>query len=345
MIFYICLIFWQVFLHVSSFTSGRYLLVQLADNEYTPNKGSRYQDRSEFDIGHEFGDNELADSEQGSDEEMKGRILPLIAGAVIGGLGSAILPKILGMGDQAQQAPAMPNNQPPAITDVQNTDNGGMGCFHGSGLLTLENGMRRKISDVVVGDSVLAMNESGGLMFSPIILQLHSSPEETAKFSIIQTESGRSIALTPQHLIYRKQKADNMVSSNLTTSFHIIPAEQLKIGDFVLVRDGYSGVDEEKVLSTRTSKRIGVFSPLTLLGNIVVDNIVASCYSHFDSHQLQHLSFAPFRWIHMTKEWATTCKKNEMNNISRETNERTNVHWYAKAITSFAENICPSKLM
>ena len=46
----------------------------------------------------------------------------------------------------------------------------------------------------------------------------------------------------------------------------------------------------------------GAFVPLTKAGSIVVDGILASCYSDFD-HDLAHLSMAPIQWFPNIIKW------------------------------------------
>ena len=67
-------------------------------------------------------------------------------------------------------------------------------CFHGSNKATLENGESKQISELENGDSVLAMNKDGSLIFSPVIMQLMQSPEEDATFRIIRTSLGNDLS-------------------------------------------------------------------------------------------------------------------------------------------------------
>ena len=79
-------------------------------------------------------------------------------------------------------------------------------CFTGSSLVTLKNGGRKKMSDVQLGDSVLTVDNNNHLAFSPIILNLHRSPNERGRFIVLRTNTEQSITLSPQHLIYSKNK-------------------------------------------------------------------------------------------------------------------------------------------
>ena len=46
----------------------------------------------------------------------------------------------------------------------------------------------------------------------------------------------------------------------------------------------------------------GAFVPLTKEGNIVVDNVLASCYASFD-HDLAHNMMTPMQWFPEIIEW------------------------------------------
>ena len=47
----------------------------------------------------------------------------------------------------------------------------------------------------------------------------------------------------------------------------------------------------------------GIYAPVTEQGNIIVENILASCYADFENHKLVHLAFAPLRWFHLGRKW------------------------------------------
>ena len=75
--------------------------------------------------------------------------------------------------------------------------------------MMMENGVRQKMSDLKIGDSVLTVDPNGQYTFSPVILFLDRSPEEKRQFYVIQTDTGHSLTLTPSHLIYTKYQSQD----------------------------------------------------------------------------------------------------------------------------------------
>ena len=111
----------------------------------------------------------------------------------------------------------------------------------------MENGKQKLISDIKVGDSVLAVDERGVMQFSQVIMDLHQSSEEITNFLVIRTETGRSLTLSPLHLIY---KTDN---DNLDFNFKELSkpvfAYKVKKGDFFFVFDENNGMKKDEIVS------------------------------------------------------------------------------------------------
>ena len=233
------------------------------------------------------------------------------------------------------------------------------GCFTGSNTVMLENGKRQKMSDLKVGDSVLTVDTNGDYKFSPVILFLDRAPEDKRQFYVIQTDSGHSLTLTPSHLIYTKYQSEhegdlNTKESDLRTnsidsdsvnndieSFQAGYASNVREGDFVLVFDSKDGLKPSRVLKIETIVQTGVYAPLTSQGNLVVDDVLVSCYALIDSQTIAHLSFAPLRWWHSIKAFLPYSE--EERDVYYELNE-SGIHWYANDLYSLAEKIMPSKL-
>jgi hypothetical protein len=199
-------------------------------------------------------------------------------------------------------------------------------------------GTRRKLSDLKVGESVLTVNRAGQLEFSPVILFLDRDPQESRQFYTIKTETGHSLTLTPTHLLYSRLAAASTSDLDVDfneiepdmAAFEAVYAKDVREGDFVLVQNGRGGLKPVRVFSIELDVLTGVYAPLTSAGNLVVDNVVASCYAVVDSQTLAHVAFAPLRWL-SSIVWPAS-------------SEAVGIHWYANMLYSMGEVMMPSHL-
>jgi hedgehog protein len=232
----------------------------------------------------------------------------------------------------------------------------------------LESGVRRNIPDLNIGDLVQSVNGNGKLVFSPVILDLDTLPNHTGNFLRIHTNTGQSITLSPGHLIYRKQqeydevngeevtmlqnsicdeKRVNIMESNISaeefSTFDIVFASLVKTNDLVLVYSSEKEIIPSQVVGVERLHLEGIYSPLTIQGNIIIDDVVVSCYADFDSHEMQHLLWTPFRLWHETIEVFPTMK-NTLDEHESVDPKKTGLHWYAQFMTYVGETFVPWKM-
>jgi len=112
-------------------------------------------------------------------------------------------------------------------------------------------------------------------VFSRFTGYQHDSAEEYARYNELITESEKSLKMTEGHLM-GKLNADDQ------TEF--VFASQIKVGDRVLT----SGGQVERIARLDESVEKGVYAPMTAEGTVMVNNMVASCYSNYQSHTLAH---------------------------------------------------------
>lgn len=107
-----------------------------------------------------------------------------------------------------------------------------------------------------------------------------------AKFFEILTETGHSITLSGNHLIYEKKKG-------------YLKAEYIKLNDElqVLMTNNRS-LDFSKVILIKEKVEYGFIAPLVESGNLMVDGIHASCYAGINSHLLADLALKPLIYWH-----------------------------------------------
>ena len=230
----------------------------------------------------------------------------------------------------------------------------------GSSTVITSTGERKRLSDLAVGDSVLASNGDGTFDFSPVLLFLDRDPNEWRRFVTIRTESGHELTLTPSHLLYARDSSAAPESANsievsgdwkaksgvaeageAASDFEVFYAREIDEGMHVLVHDGGRGrLRPSRVVSVEAAARRGVYAPLTAAGNVVVDGVLASCYALVDSQSVAHAAFAPVRWWQGTRRLFGAAATD-----AHEPKEQfVGVHWYAKWLNSLGELLLPSHL-
>lgn len=154
-----------------------------------------------------------------------------------------------------------------------------------------QDGRRLPLSRLAVGDVVMAYDDSTGtLVRDNIIAFLHRSETGTGNttFVRISVVGGASITLTRDHLIF--------VSSNASANdFRARFAGKVVRGDYVFGADSNAVVSREVVGVDVVYFNSGLYAPLTSSGNIVIDDVIVSCYAEVTSHRLAHLAMAPVR--------------------------------------------------
>lgn len=170
-----------------------------------------------------------------------------------------------------------------------------MGCFPGDSVVTTGAGVKKRMQELRVGESVLALSEDGRLRPSRVLLFLDRSETARTAYVTLATDAGKSITATPTHLVLRWEKPERSQIRYANPVY----AKRVRVNDTLLtvVDDGAGGrrLRTERVVDVRHTERAGLYAPLTVDGTVVVDDVVASCYAVVDSHWLAHLSFLPVR--------------------------------------------------
>jgi len=139
-------------------------------------------------------------------------------------------------------------------------------CFSGSEMVQLESGASKPLSEVSVGDRVLAASADGKTLFSPVVAMPHALNEAKAVFQHISAASGRDIKLTPLHLI-----ANGACGSG---KFSLVQANTVQVGSCLRSVDG-----EERVVSNEAVQGAGAYSLVTQEALVVVNGFVASPFA------------------------------------------------------------------
>jgi hypothetical protein len=148
-------------------------------------------------------------------------------------------------------------------------------CFPADAIVTLDNGNKKKMADLAVGDKVLTHNG----VFSEVFMFSHRLEEASYNFIELKTAT-TTLAITPNHYLY--------VNGNLRE------AQYVSAGDSLTLASGKL----DKVLSVGRVKKDGIYNPHTLQGDIVVDGVLTSTYTSAFSPTLAHVVLAPLRGLY-----------------------------------------------
>jgi hypothetical protein len=169
-------------------------------------------------------------------------------------------------------------------------------CFPGDALVQLADGTQKPMSQVARGDMVLAVNRTtGALTYSKVVLMAHAFEHEETEYIAVTTSSGRTLRLSPKHLMQRSAAAPAGLLEAASPAYQLmkafpaqiqghavetVAAELVKVGDNIFVAaQGNKGLTAERVTAIKRIVAKGIYAPLTLAGNLVVDGVLASAYT------------------------------------------------------------------
>lgn len=151
----------------------------------------------------------------------------------------------------------------------------------------MEDGSHRPISQVRVGDRVLVFRDPE-IVASPVLAILTHLHAPIIDFLDLYT-SDTTLRLTPLHfLLVRKQNQMKIT---------YVRAEDVSVGDFVYRSSSASNLTFIRInrIEKRTVQKENAYTPLTLEGTVVVNDLVASCYATY-SPSVMHILTKPVQW-------------------------------------------------
>lgn len=124
---------------------------------------------------------------------------------------------------------------------------------------------------------------------------IHRKSELITDFVQIQTESNRSLTLSEDHLIpivdcSEKMRSALWLNGERFVSVHSRPAKLARAGLCVASMTG-ERLSLDPIISTKMVEAKGIFAPITRSGNLVVNDILASCYSGHEHSGIQRVIF------------------------------------------------------
>lgn len=183
-----------------------------------------------------------------------------------------------------------------------------------------------KISALKKGDYVKTYDfNNRKWKFSRFVIFMHKDEEMIAEYILIKTTLGKSISISPLHLIATQKEIN---SSKIDFVF----ARDVKSSDYLITEDSVEQIAEIKVIYEK-----GAYAPLTESGTISVNSIAASCYAHTKYPDLIHLLFQPI--IQFSKYFSIDSQTMDsfFQTESKEMGLPKDAFWYTK----FLFNLLP----
>ena len=177
------------------------------------------------------------------------------------------------------------------------------GCFSSDMMVNTTDG-NKFIKELQIGDMVLTTNgDTGKLEYSEIYMHGHKIKHVLAEFvTLYTTNNDFKISATKDHFVY--------ICNDINCEWNDAILE--RFGNVVVNMDYIFDYNMKKHLVIKKEIEIkeGLFNPYTLNGNIVVNNIIASCHSQwifddfvnekYDGYLplIYQILFAPLRWFY-----------------------------------------------
>jgi hypothetical protein len=191
-----------------------------------------------------------------------------------------------------------------ASTEKQQPEQSGNGCFPSSSLVNIQNKdgvvKQKKMLNLDVGDKVMGWDEKRNqAIFTEVIMFAHRASDAIdVEYLKIALEDGNKITLSANHLV--------MVGKHKKA----ILAQKVKPGEILFTVDENQEISPKKVLAVAKVIEQGVYCPFTVQGNLIVDNVLASCYASVQDHvfleglvrisaqNIAHFGLMPMRALH-----------------------------------------------
>lgn len=164
------------------------------------------------------------------------------------------------------------------------------GCFPSWARVMIAGGVQKSLSSLAPGDQVMALSETGQVVYSQVLLFLHRDESSRSTFLSLETKDGNRLAITPQHLVFLSARCQSN-SSHYRAQF----ASRAQVGDCVLIHTTEGRMRPSRITSVTAAESMGVYAPLTETGTLFVEGVLASSYALIEDHQLAHWAFGPVR--------------------------------------------------
>lgn len=172
-----------------------------------------------------------------------------------------------GAGDGSEAMGSIEPTAAPEQDDSGDDDDGSV-CFPAHATVTLESGMKKRMDEVVIGDSVLVSSNNNKPIYSSVFLFTHNDHIRVySRFVTLTTADSHSLTATAGHYVY-------------VNGGKLIRMQDVRVGMTLTSKGSEEEGGRMMVTSVRTRVRArGLFNPQTVHGDIVVDGVTATTFT------------------------------------------------------------------
>lgn len=137
---------------------------------------------------------------------------------------------------------------------------------------------------------------------------MHREVETEGHFLHISTESGQTMTISPNHLVPVVDCKTPMTFLDFELFFHqhAVFAEKAKSG-LCLLKYSEKGPVLDQISKVERIRKRGIYAPVTQSGDIIVNDLYASCFSYFENHLMQRSIFTLLNklatWTSPLRNW------------------------------------------
>ncbi|CAB3400763.1 unnamed protein product [Caenorhabditis bovis] len=164
-------------------------------------------------------------------------------------------------------------------------------CFTADSTVKTIAGEIKRMDELEVGEWIMGIGDTG-IEFFPVTFWIHRVPDMFAQFRRIQLSDGSEIKLTDYHNIYKADChniGEQMKNSKILKKYSAL-AKDIQVGD-CLYTTLFDTIKVAKVKRISAFNSTGIYSPMTSCGNIVVNDVYASCHTTVNNFAMQNSFF------------------------------------------------------
>jgi len=162
-------------------------------------------------------------------------------------------------------------------------------CFSKSESVLLESGQRKQLPEIKIGDVIQVSDYEGQMSFAPVVFIPHPSDNSVVSiFLKFVTRSGRTIKMTPSHIVF--------ISRTCDAYFELTKAKDVVVGQCLKSSYGH-----EEIVSIGPVVDTGIHTVVTAHphGCLVVNDFLASSFAvnHHAVNVFYHMHRAVFHLV------------------------------------------------